>query len=261
MRSSIVSLTRVFRILVTFIVILTAIYPSYGHTLDDRCRKEMAEVSLRIALPEDAIDLSILDRKVWGHQMAASPEKLISRIETFPEGQIVATSDGVLIGFINSQKTSKSIQYIGENKTWPQVTGNGFIDETHNPAGKILFLINLTVDFDAKQVGQNRSMVGAQLVKEALKLARMNGITEVEGITRLNGFKKYVIAQSSAGNNSPENVLVSEYLNKVESGNLRDPALSFHLAQGAEVKGPIKDAMPDDIDSLQWGALIVYHTH
>lgn len=217
-------------------------------------------IDLRAARLEDAIGMAALDLKVWGPEMAATSEKFASRIYTFPEGQILALSEGSLLGFINSQKTTSGIDYLAQETTWPKVTGHGFIDETHKPNGKVLFLINLSVDFDSKKIGTSRSSVGARLIQEAFHLAKKEGISRIEGITRLNGFRNYYEIHSKA-NPIEESELISQYLINVASGELRDPALSFHLDQGAEIVGPIKNAMPKDDDSLEWGALIVYQVH
>lgn len=216
-------------------------------------------LEVRSASSADVPAMVELDRAAWGEAMAADSDKLLSRIDTFKEGQLVILSDGTILGFVNSQKISSTIKYIGEQGTWPAVTGHGFIKETHKSEGSVLFLINITVDTSIRSKGFKRSLVGGELIKHLLKIAKTQNIVQVEGITRLNGFKSYLQKNNLLGSYSHHSLTqVNEYIQKVRIGEVRDPALSFHLDQGARVVGPIKNAMPEDHDSLLWGALIVY---
>lgn len=198
--------------------------------------------------------MAALDVVAWGSAMAATSDKLLSRINTFPNGQIIAKSGQRLIGFVNSQKLNSSISYLEPKATWPTVTGHGFIDKEHRASGSVLFLINLTVDFKVNELGLSRSEVGSALIDHVLDLARKEKISTVEGITRLNGFREYSKRESIRSSFAA----VSAYIEKVKRKEIRDPALSFHLDQGAEVLDPIENAMPEDDKSLQWGAHIVY---
>lgn len=227
------------------------VVPSYGIS----CGGFLGGIDLSRAQAADVKEMAALDVIAWGEAMAATPSKLLARIHTFPDGQVVAKSGNRLLGFVNSQKISGSIRYLGQNSTWPAVTGHGFIDEAHKPSGSVLFLINLTVDFKINDLGLSRSGVGAALIKSILELARNDRIRLVEGITRLNGLRAYLQRKSASTGSFAD---ITEYIERVKKKEIRDPALSFHLDQGAEVVGPIKNAMPGDEDSLQWGALIAY---
>lgn len=221
------------------------------------CRDHFYPLFPTQASHTDVLEMTALDLKIWGPEMGATPNRLQSRIDTFPAGQLVIRDGDQVLGFISSQRISSRIDYRSPNTNWPNVTGNGFIAETHIPKGPVLFLINISVDHSMGSSQKSRSAIGELLINGILEVARNENVDVVEGITRLNGFKKFLESQ----NYGSQEQQVTEYIQQVVSGKIKDPALSFHLSRGASVVAPIKNAMPHDKDSLEWGALIVYKIH
>ena len=236
---------------------------------------DKVDLVIRVAKQEDVKRLVLIDKVAWGEEMAAGEEKLNSRIGIYPQGQLVATIDDEIYGFMNAQRTGKDdfdARYSNGRGTWPAMSDDGYIRDTHKPNGLSLFLINLSVLPDVHELGYQRIDVGHALVSGMRGLAQSEGLERIEGITRVDGFVNW-LNKKYRYDGLPEdkkkdlerkkiNEYISEVVNKVSSGRgtVRDPSLEFHLRQVADPRLiiPIENAMPCDHASALWGAYFRY---
>lgn len=222
------------------------------------CADDLRDLTQFVVRPVslgDLAELLIVENEAW-QELAATAGKLISRTEIFPEGQLLAMdSTQKVVGFLNTQRLTEQRIYesleshTGDSDHWGVLSGDGFISSSHDPQGDVLFMINLTTRI-SKDGQSRRRNIGAVLVQSAIDFARKMNVSKIYGLTRLNGFRGFMREHPAAD--------IHEYIRSVISGRWRDPALSFHLKQGARFLTPVFNSMKDDIESHTWGALICY---
>ncbi|MBI2646763.1 MAG: hypothetical protein HYW85_07050 [Deltaproteobacteria bacterium] len=254
--------------LLTFFIFFTQLaYPF------SECEQFLSEPSrVEHATIDDVLALTALDHKAWG-LLGATSSKLASRVELFPEGQFKAISDkGAIEGFLNTQKVSlkpeetlamEEASMGGYLDAWSFLTDNGFLKRTHSRFGEGLFLVNLTTDVSHGK--RHRRQIGRQLILSALKFSKEQNLRFIRGVTRVNGFAAYlqkIYPEYATFNAETKHAIqkseIGTYLNSVSEGQEKDPALGFHLREGASIIAAIENAMIGDKDSEAWGALISY---
>lgn len=173
----------------------------------------------------------------------ANPEDLLSAddirayAEIFPEGYFVAMVDGRPVGM------GAGI-YLDFDFEHPQHTIAGITGEhqcgNHDPDGDWYYGTDITVLPDYRGRG-----IGRMLYRHRKDL-----------VVRDN--KRGVIAGGSLpGYFEHKEMPVDEYVRRVVAGELRDPTLSFQLANGFEVRGLLEDYIEDEADD-GWATLIVW---
>ncbi len=139
-------------------------------------------------------------------------EQIANHVRLFPEGAICVEHDGRVIGSI----TGLLITYEpGKPHTWAEITDHGYI-RTHDPDGDSFYIVDISVMPEYRSLG-----IGRLLMQSVYYLTIHRGWKRVLGGGRMPGYHK-VAAQMS-----PE-----EYLDRVMTGELRDPVLSFLLRCG-----------------------------
>ncbi len=249
-----------------FITLIYALQPTFAST---PCGKSLTNVPLEASPGLKVSELSLedtekaqeLDKAVWGDEMAATTQKMISRIESFPEGQFKLEKGDQLLGVLNTQRIeSTRLEILSQEGfynaegAWSYFTDSGWIKNSHDIAGDALFMINIStaIPDSLSLTGLGRSDIGEALIMKLIDHAKRKRINKIFGITRVNGFRKYL------GDEEPDKSAIHNYLKRVKQKEIRDPALSFHLRMGAKIISSVENAMPEDSDSYSYGALIVY---
>ncbi|MCB0696106.1 MAG: bifunctional GNAT family N-acetyltransferase/carbon-nitrogen hydrolase family protein [Chitinophagaceae bacterium] len=166
-------------------------------------------------------------------------------IQRFPKGQIVVKADGKVVGCA----LSIVVQYkkFGDNHSYTQITGN-YTFNTHDDKGDVLYGIEVFIHPDYRGLRLGRRLYDAR--KELCE--EMNLKAVVFG-GRIPHYHTY------AAEMTPK-----EYIQKVKRKEIYDPVLSFQLSNDFHVKKVIKNYMPDDIQSKEYGTLLqwdnVYYT-
>ncbi|PWU22227.1 MAG: hypothetical protein C5B49_01205 [Bdellovibrio sp.] len=225
------------------------------------CSSLHSGAQIRNASMADIPALMAVENKAWG-VLAADPSTLADRMSRFKEGQFVRSElSGDVSGFLNTVVIDKSFVFetissedalVGR---WEAITRAPAEVALQNADGeRVLFLINLTT-LPMGHEGTSRSAIAASLIDSAKNLAKRMGIKQAFGLTRINGFRKYV---AMSNDRRSERATCERYLADVLNQKVRDPALSFHLKQGAKIAFPVPKSMLDDDESLGWGVLIYY---
>ena len=198
-------------------------------------------MKIRAAKLSDIPAIIELEEKAWPEGGAATINQFKSRIDTFPEGVILAEHDSDIVGVVAGEIISSS--YLEQdNINWAKITDNGNIKRSHIADGDSLFGIDLSVDPECRNKG-----VGGKLLLEIGKMAiRRNlkmGILGARMPDYYNYHKKM----------SPE-----EYLSlRDENGKLIDSELRFYEKNGLKLTKVIKNYFPDK-ESLDNGVLAVW---
>lgn len=188
-------------------------------------------LELRLARVEDIDTLVALNKKcfpamaeqdvVWTRGHLAAHQKM------FPEGQIVATLDGRIVGAVASLIVHFN-QDPYRQHTYSGITDGGFF-HNHDPQGDTLYGADVYVDPDLRGLG-----IGALLYEERRLLCKRLNLRRILAGGRIHGYEKV------ADKMSPE-----EYVRAVERGELKDLVLSFQLREGFVVRGILKNYITD----------------
>ena len=167
-------------------------------------------------------------------------EALKRLIQKFPEGQVVITHDGKVVGcalsiIVNYEK-------FGDNHTYRDITGN-FSFETHDPKGETLYGIEVFIH------PEFRGLRLARRLYETRKILceRLNLKAIVAG-GRIPKYGMY------ADKMSPK-----EYIEKVKKREIYDPTLTFQMANDFQVKKIIRNYLPEDAESKGFATLLIWH--
>jgi ribosomal protein S18 acetylase RimI-like enzyme len=123
----------------------------------------MNEIIIRHVLPNDLEECFMVETAGFPPEEAATRETIKLRIDTFPEGFLVAEIHGRVVGILNSGATDKDD--ISDEKL-KQLVG-------HDPAGKNLVVFALAVLPEFQKQGIARRLM-TRIVEEACKDEKEN---------------------------------------------------------------------------------------
>ena len=199
--------------------------------MDAKITKTPVKVKIRVALPEDVPHLVELNHAAYP-QMAAEnivweAVHLRSHQRIFPEGQIVATVRGKIVGACASLIVALGQDPLRQH-TWAGITDSGFFT-SHTPQGDTLYGADVYVHPEARGDG-----VGAALYEARRALCRRLNLRRILAGGRLWNYCDHEKLMS------PE-----EYMEKVKNGEIRDLVLSFQLREGFQVRGLLRHYLRD----------------
>ncbi len=196
-------------------------------------------VRVRSARVEDFAAVRALERDAHAGGQALTLRQFESRRQVFPEGQWIAECDGLIAGAGSSLIVSW--ERCPVDPTWHALTGDGtFL--THDPQGRTLFAFDRIADFSRRGFGVGRAL---HLARRAL--CRRLNLRRIAAALPLPGDR------ADAGCMPPE-----AYVKRAIWGELEDPVLRFHLAQGFQYCGILRDFLPADADLSGHAALLAW---
>ena len=167
-------------------------------------------------------------------------ESLKRLISKFPDGQIVITCDGIVVGC----SLSLIVDYdkFGDNHTYKDITGN-YSFETHDPKGDTLYGIEVFVHPGYRGMRLARRLYDARKVL----CERLN----LKAIVAGGRIPKYNIYADT--------LTPREYIGKVKAREIFDPTLTFQLSNDFQVKKVLRNYLPEDEESKGYATLLVWH--
>ena len=166
--------------------------------------------------------------------------QLASHLRVFPEGQLVAVEkpSGRVVG-MSSSLVVRWDDYAFD-ADWREWTDRGFFTNHDPRSGRTLYGAEVMVDPAVQRRG-----LGKRLYRARRELVRRLGLRRIRAGARLSGYHRHA-AELSPG----------EYVRRVVSGQLRDPALTFQLREGFRVLAVVRSYLAHDPASLGHAALI-----
>ncbi|GAB4239506.1 MAG: bifunctional GNAT family N-acetyltransferase/carbon-nitrogen hydrolase family protein [Candidatus Methylacidiphilales bacterium] len=188
-------------------------------------------VTIRTACPEDIPALVALNRRAYP-QMAEenvvwAEAHLQSHLRIFPEGQLVAEKNGVIVGACASLIVTVGPDPLRPH-TWSGMTDSGFFTN-HDPGGDTLYGADVYVDPDYRGQG-----VGAALYAARRELCRRLNLRRILTGGRIWNYCEHAASMSAY-----------EYVERVKAGELRDLVLSFQLREGFHVRAVLSHYLRD----------------
>jgi GNAT superfamily N-acetyltransferase len=196
-------------------------------------------VRVRAAHLEDYAAIRALQRLTQPELPEWTLRQFESQLHAFPEGQLVALSDGEVVG----AASSFVVQWddYAEGPTWKRITGDGYFT-THDSRGRTLYGSEVIDDASRRGFG-----VGRALHQARRRLCRKLNLRRIIGAGRLPGYHAVRDAMT------PE-----LYAKRVIWGDIDDPELRFQLSQGFHYCGIIREYLPEDRESCGHAALLVW---
>lgn len=167
-------------------------------------------------------------------------EEISAMIQRFPEGQICIEDKGRVVAVALTMMVDMA--RIGTQHTYMQVLGDWQM-RNHDPHGDYLYGIEIFVDPIYQDMRLGRRLYDAR--KELCEKLNLKGIL-IGG--RMPGYAK--VRQKM----SPR-----EYIDKVKSHEIRDPVLSFQLANDFTIKRLLRGYWPEDESSKGYAALLEWN--
>jgi GNAT superfamily N-acetyltransferase len=193
---------------------------------------------LRNTQVADYDDIRAIMDKVYSNMGGAwTREQFTAQIKTFPEGQICIEDKGRVV----AAAIAVIVDYdkYGDKHTYWEITGNGFFT-THDPEGDTLYGVDIFVHPEYRDMRLGRRLYDARkALCERLNLRRIVAGGRIPGYAKL------------AAKMSP-----TEYIELVKRKEIRDPILSFQLANDFHVRRLITGYMPEDLESGAYATLI-----
>jgi GNAT superfamily N-acetyltransferase len=193
--------------------------------------RENAPLQIRAVTPADLPHLVALncaaypdliqDEVVW------TEPQLQSHLVVFPEGQLLAESEGRPVGAISTLILHRGIDPLA-NHTWLGVTDNGYFVR-HDPGGDTLYLADIYVHPDAWGRGVGRALYAA-----LREMCRRLGLRRIVAGGRLWSYGDVAHLMT------PE-----AYVVRVERGEMTDQVLVSQLRAGFKVKGILPGYLHD----------------
>lgn len=197
-------------------------------------------MKIRKATRIDISSIARVEKGAWPAEMAADERKIESRINTFPEGQLVAVENGEIIGVVSTE----IIKYDFNKKSpsWYEATDNGYIKNTHSLDGNVIFGVDLSVMPSSQNRGVAKRLleeIGKMAIKRNLQFGILGG--------RLPGYHKYA-----------KELTVDEYMQKTTpDGEPFDPELRFYKNSGLII-GEVIPNYFKDFQSNNYGVQLVW---
>ena len=197
----------------------------------------MKNLIIRPAQLKDVNEILIVEEEAWPAGMRAKREQFISRIETFPEGTLVAVADGHITGVVSTEIINYNLEK--PIATWNEATDYGFIKKTHNPEGDTLYGVDLSVTRFADNTSRLlMEAVGRLIIRFNLK----QGVLGAR-IPRYHKFK--------------DKMTVEEYINGRRGSRPMDPELAFYKNLGLKI-GKVLPNYINDPESCNYGVLLIW---
>lgn len=153
--------------------------------------------------------------------------QLSNHTSLFPEGALCVVIDGILAGSITGLMVNFDLEH--PDHSWEEITDNGYI-KNHDQEGDTLYIVDICVRPSYRKLDLGKLLLQSMYETVVhLKLSRLLGGG------RMPGFHKH------AQDLTPE-----EYIEKVVSGELRDPVISFLLRCGRTPLVLVPDYLVDD---------------
>lgn len=202
-------------------------------------KSKKSKFIFRPAIISDISGLLELEKSAWGEN-GASRNQLISRIETFSNGNIIAIYDQKIVGYLSFEYVDNVAKL--PHFSWDEISDNGFMTKSHRPNGNYMYGVNLSV---------HKSMSGQQLgfgltLQAWAEMILTNKLGVFMG-SRMPGYRNYK-------KHNPE-ITAEEYVKLKRNGKTRDPELRMYEKDGFCIVKVLPNYFPDP-QSENYGVLL-----
>lgn len=190
--------------------------------------------------PADFAAMMDLCGRVYPEAKPWTEAQLASHLEVFPEGQLVV--EEIASGRIVGMASSLIVRWddYDFHADWREWTDGGLFTNHDPEQGRTLYGAEVMADPALQRRG-----IGKRLYAARRTLVRRLGLIRIRAGARLRGYHRHAEKLSPAA-----------YVEKVVTGELRDPTLSFQLREGFEVVAVVPSYLRNDSESLGHAVVI-----
>jgi acyl carrier protein len=200
-------------------------------------RFSLKEYIIRLARPDDAAALVLLDASCWSEHMRADLPAIERRLCAHAAACLVATVRGDQVG---SPERIIGALYMQRISSIDEIRTTRFpSDSCADACGTVLHFFSIAV-----VAAFQHFQLGIHLRDFAKQLALCEGITRAVATTRCSHFDPVA------------NASLDSYLHYAIGAN--DPTIQFHISGGAQVTGVIPHYRPEDHENLGHAVLAEY---
>ncbi|WP_169567335.1 bifunctional GNAT family N-acetyltransferase/carbon-nitrogen hydrolase family protein [Sneathiella limimaris] len=196
---------------------------------------------VRQANHSDIAGIVALSTKVYGPELSLTDKTIAGQISNFPEGQFVAEYNGRVVGHCATFIISGAIALKQHN--WDQITGYGYASR-HDLDGDYLYGMEVCVD-----PGYRRLRIGQRLYNARKKLCTDYHLKGIVFGGRMPGYGR-------RAKSFPD---PTDYLDQVLEGQIKDTVINFHIRNGFEAIGVLKNYLPTDKSSRGHASHMIWH--
>jgi len=213
------------------------------------------KIRIRQARVDDIEAILLVEKKAWPENLRASREMYESRLETFPQGTLVAEGEGKIEGVVVSQIMHFNL--IPDISSWSEATDYGYIKNSHNPEGNSLYGVNLSV------CHQSQDRVAMTLLEAVGKLAIRHNFKQIVLGGRIPSFARYLGKYCEKNGISvisdEERDRIAEHYMRATNrrGSPLDPQITFYQKAGMKIIKLLPYYFKDP-KSLNYGILLLW---
>nr|WP_077620934.1 GNAT family N-acetyltransferase [Bacillus sinesaloumensis] len=163
-------------------------------------------------------------------------EQLHNHVTRFPLGALCVEIDGRICGSMTGLIVHFDPKH--PQHTWEEITDNGYI-RNHAPDGNTLYIVDICVSPAFRKYG-----LGKWLMQSMYEVVVQLNLERLVGGGRISGYSKHA-----------EKMSADVYIEKILTGELKDPVITFLLRCG---RTPVQliDNYLEDEESCNYGLLM-----
>lgn len=206
----------------------------------------MTTFKVRNAQSSDYEEFAEAERLAWSSSEVPiiSQSQFLTWLEIFPEGLLLVETNGKICGHHFSQIRAFDVHDSQDNRSWDELTNEGFCRTTHNPSGDVLYGVSVSASVRG---------AGRFVFEAAVKQTHALNLPRYVGACRIPGLATYA---ESLG--IKPDTAVSEYVQAVVAGKRKDKTLSALLAVSGVRFVRLVPEYFTDAQSNNWACLICY---
>ncbi|MBL27867.1 MAG: carbon-nitrogen hydrolase [Rhodospirillaceae bacterium] len=198
------------------------------------------KLTVRQAKLADVPAIAALSRRIYGPGPWHTQRMVRSQINNFAQGQFVAEYEGEVVGHCATFMIGGDVAL--KDHDWHAITADGLASR-HDPRGDYLYGMEVSVD-----PRYRRLRIGRRLYEARRRLCERLGLRGIVFGGRMPGY-----ARRRKAYPDPE-----DYIRAVVDRKVRDSAIGFHVSNGFEPIGVLKEYDPDDHESLGYATHMLW---
>jgi len=195
---------------------------------------QKTKLEIRNATIKDTPGIIELVAKVYPDMGSYTKGMIRGQITNYKEGCFVVILDKKIIAYSASLLVDEKIAMT--KHTWEEISANGY-GSTHNPNGDFLYGYETCVDPEIRGY-----RIGQRIYNARKELVKYNDLKGIIFAGRIPSFKRRRKKVKD----------IHEYIDKVQNKEMKDAILGFHLRNGFNIVGVIKNYLLEDKASMGW---------
>ncbi len=206
----------------------SALFKDSAMTTQNPAKAAKIKLTVRQAQHTDIPGIVALSAKIYGPGLNLKENMVSGQLSNFTAGQFIAEYNGNIVGHCATFIISGRLAL--QPHSWDQITGYGYASR-HDDDGDYLYGMEVCVDPDYR-----RLRIGQRLYNARKRLCSDYHLKGIIFGGRMPGY-------SRRAKTFPD---PQEYLDQIVEGHVKDSVINFHIRNGFEPVGVLKNYLPSD---------------